>query len=100
MALNGQQIRQLRSITHHLNPVIIIGKSDINAGMVEQANEYLEAHELIKCSVLDGSSLTAREAANELAEQCHADIVQVIGHKFSLYRETKRKDVEKIKLVK
>ncbi len=99
MALAGRQIRQLRSLAHHLNPVIIVGKADINDGTVEQANEYLEKHELIKCSVLDGSSLTAREAADELAERCHAEVVQVIGRKFSLYRETSRKDVEKIKLV-
>ena len=99
MALAGKQIRQLRSLAHHLNPVIIIGKGDVNDGTVEQANECLEAHELIKCSVLDGSSLTARMAANELAERCHAEVVQVIGHKFSLYRETSRTDVEKIKLV-
>ncbi len=99
MALSGRQIRQLRSLAHHLNPVVIIGKSDVNDGVVEQANESLEAHELIKCSVLDGSTLTAREAAGELAERCHAEVVQVIGRKFSIYRESKRDDIEKIKLV-
>ena len=99
MALNGRQIRQLRSMAHHLNPVIIIGKSDVNEGTVEQANECLEAHELIKCSVLDTSALSAREAADELATRCHAEVVQVIGRKFSLYRETHRENVEKIKLV-
>ena len=99
MALEGRQIRQLRSLAHHLNPVIIVGKSDVNDGTVEQANEALEAHELIKCSVLDTSILSAREAANELAERCHAEVVQVIGRKFSIYRETSRDDVEKIKLV-
>ena len=33
------------------------------------------------------------------AERCHAEVVQVIGRKFSLYRESSRKDIEKIKLV-
>lgn len=99
MALAGRHIRQLRSLAHHLNPVIIVGKGDVNDGTVEQANEALEAHELIKCSVLDTSSLDVREAADELAGRCHAEVVQVIGRKFVLYRETSRKDVEKIKLV-
>ena len=93
MALTGAQVKQLRSMAHHLNPAIIIGKSDVNEGTVEQT------HELVKCSVLDGSSLFAREAAEELAERCHAEVVQVIGRKFSLYRESSRKDIEKIKLV-
>ena len=95
MALTGAQVKQLRSMAHHLNPAIIIGKSDVNEGTVEQTVAYLEKHELVKCSVLDGSSLSAREAA----ERCHADVVQVIGRKFSLYRESSRKDIEKIKLV-
>ena len=99
MVLTGKQVRQLRSLAHHLNPVIIIGKADVTDGTVEQANEALEAHELIKCSVLDTASMDAREAARELAGRCHAEIVQVIGRKFSIYRETSRDDVEKIELV-
>lgn len=98
MALTGKQVRQLRSLAHHLNPVINVGKSDINESLVIQADQYLEAHELIKCSVQDGSSLGVREAAEQLAERTGADVVQVIGRKFSLYRETSRTDVEKIQL--
>lgn len=99
MALTGKQVRQLRSLAHHLNPVIIIGKADVTDGTVEQANDALEAHELIKCSVLDTASMDVRESARELAGRCHAEIVQVIGRKFSIYRETSRDDVEKIELV-
>lgn len=98
MALTGRQIRQLRSLAHHLEPVVMIGKADINDGIVTQANDNLEAHELIKCSVLDSSMLTAREAADELADRCGAEIVQVIGRRFSLYRLSSRKNVEHIKL--
>ena len=99
MALTGKQVRQLRSLAHHLNPEIYIGRGDINEGLIEQTEESLEAHELIKCAVQDGSDLTCREAAEQLAERTGADVVQVIGHRFALYRETSRTDVEKIKLV-
>ena len=88
MALKGRQVRQLRSLAHHLEP-----------GTVDQADKALEARELIKCSVLDSSSLDVREAGEELAERCHAELVQVIGRKFVLYRETSREGVEKIQLV-
>ena len=98
MALTGKQVRHLRSLAHHLKPAIIVGKTDVNDGVVEQANGALEAHELIKCSVLDTSSLDARAAADELAERCHAEVVQVIGRKFSLYRESGRDDIEHIAL--
>ena len=39
------------------------------------------------------------EEAYEACEALDCDCVQVIGRKFSLYRESSRKDIEKIKLV-
>lgn len=98
MALTGKQVRQLRSLAHHLNPVVHIGRGDINDGLIEQTEESLEAHELIKCAVQDGSGLSAREAASELAEATGADVVQIIGHRFTLYRASSRKDIKKIEL--
>jgi RNA-binding protein len=40
-----------------------------------------------------------REAAIALSRPTHSAVVQVIGHRFVLYRETHRDDVEKIQLV-
>lgn len=99
MALTGKQVRQLRSLAHHLNPIIHIGKSDITDSLVKETEAALENRELIKCAVQDGSDLETREAADMLAERTNADVVQVIGHRFSLYRESSRDDIEKIKLV-
>lgn len=70
----GAQVKQLRSMAHHLNPAIIIGKSDINEGTVEQTVAYLEKHELVGAPVLDGSS--SRGVAEELADRCHAEVVR------------------------
>lgn len=99
MALTGKQVRQLRSLAHHLNPIIHIGKSDISDALVKETEAALENRELVKCAVQDGSDLETREAADMLAERTNADVVQVIGHRFSLYRESSRDDIEKIKLV-
>ena len=99
MALTGKQVRQLRSLAHHLNPIIHIGKSDITDALVKETEAALENRELIKCAVQDGSDLETREAADMLAERTNADVVQVIGHRFSRYRESSRDDIEKIKLV-
>lgn len=99
MALTGKQVRQLRSLAHHLNPIIHIGKSDITDALVKETEAALENRELIKCAVQDGSDLETREAADMLAERTNSDVVQVIGHRFSLYRESSRDDIEKIKLV-
>lgn len=98
MKLTGAQVRQLRSMCNRLKPTVTIGKGGVEA-VVEATVANLERHELVKCSVLDGADLSAREAADRLCELTGAQLVQVIGHKFSLYRKTSRKDVESIKLV-
>ena len=50
--------------------------------------------------MLENSLLTSREAAEELAEKTRSQVVQVIGTKFVLYRQTHKKDKkDKIVLV-
>ena len=81
-----------------------VGTADISftvpESAVKQADETIEKHELIKCAVQDGSGLTAKEAAAELAEQLGAEVVQSIGNRFVLFRRSHRDDVEHIKLVR
>lgn len=98
MALTGKQIRTLRALAHHLDPVVFVGKADVTEAVAKQADQALEAHELIKCGVQDGSELTTREAAEALAEVTTSEVVQVIGHRFALYRESHKKNIEHIKL--
>ena len=93
MELTGKQRAQLRAMANELEPIVHIGKDGIGENLVKQANDALEARELIKCRVLDNSMLTARLTRSEQ--------VQVIGTKFVLYRETHAKPKEKrIALVK
>ena len=98
MELTSKQRAQLRGLANSLTPIVHIGKEGITEAVVKQTDEALEARELIKCSVLDASELTAREACDELCARTGAEPVQVIGHKFSVYRPTHRKDVKKIEL--
>ena len=98
MALTKKQIKQLRAMANSLKPLFYVGKNDLTESAVNQADETIEKHELIKCSVLDTSALSTREAAEELAEHLGAEVVQVIGRKFTLYRESSREGVQKIQL--
>ena len=100
MALTKKQVKQLRGLATKLNPLIQVGKNDLSENAVKQADETIEKRELIKCSVLDGSGLTAKEAGEGLAEQLGAELVQVIGNRFVLYRRSQRDDVEHIRLVR
>ena len=68
MELTSKQRAQLRSMANSLDTIVHIGKDGIGENLVKQANEALEARELIKGRVLENSMLTAREACQELAE--------------------------------
>ena len=98
MALTKKQIKQLRAMANSLKPLFYVGKNDLTESAVNQADETIEKHELIKCAVQDGSDLSAREAAEALAERTYSEVVQVIGHRFSLFRVSERTDIEHIKL--
>lgn len=96
MALTSKQRKKLRGIANTLDPVLIIGKEDVSDGIVAQADVLLEDHELIKCTVLETSDLTAREAADELVRQTGAECVQVIGRRFTIYRRSSRDDIDRV----
>ena len=92
MELTSKQRAYLRGLANPLEPIVIIGKDGIGDNLIKQANDALEARELIKCRVLENSMLTAREACNELSVLTRSEQVQVIGTKFVLYRPTHKKD--------
>lgn len=76
-----------------IEPVVMIGKNGATPEVVESCSEALEARELIKCSVLDNCLEEVRDVANVCGERARADVVQVIGRKFVLYRPKKDKPV-------
>lgn len=86
MELTSKQRAQLRGLANTIDTILIIGKDGVTDNVVKQANEALEARELIKGRVLENSLLSPREAAEELAPATRSEVVQVIGTKFVLYR--------------
>lgn len=100
MELTSKQRAQLRGIANTIDTIVHIGKDGINDNLVKQANDALEAREIIKCKVLENSMLTAREVSEELARLTRSESVQVIGTKFVLYRRHYDKSKRKIELVR
>ncbi len=101
MDLTSKQRAQLRAMANSLEPIVHIGKGDLGDNLISQADQALEARELIKCRVLETSELSPREAAEALARAVRAEVVQVIGTKFILYRQSHKKEKkDRIVLVK
>ena len=100
MELTSKQRAQLRGLANSLDTILHVGKDGISDNLVKQANDALEARELIKGRVLENSMLTAREACEQLAKLTRSESVQVIGSKFVLYRRHYDKNRRHIELVK
>ncbi len=84
--LTGKQKRFLRSLGHSLKPLIQIGKKEIEDGLLAETSAALAHHELIKVKLLESCMLDRHEAAEQLAAACGAEIAQVLGKTFLLYR--------------
>ncbi len=96
--LNSRQRAQLRAMANDMETIFQIGKGGINENTIKQVNDALEARELIKLRVLETCPTTARETADAVAQDTNSDVVQVIGYRFILYKESKNNKA--IKLVK
>lgn len=68
MELTSKQRAQLRGLANSIDTIVHIGKDGIGENLTKQADDALEARELIKCRVLENSMLTAREAADALGQ--------------------------------
>ena len=84
--LTSKKRAYLRGLANGMETILIIGKGEITDNVIMQADTALTARELIKGRVLENSAYSSREAADSIAEKCSADVVQVIGSKFVLYR--------------
>ena len=93
--MTSKQRAALRARANKLRTIFQVGKQDIGENLIAQVNGALETRELIKLRVLETSGLTAREAAAEIAAATASEVVQVIGTRFVLYRESRSLPAEK-----
>ena len=99
--MTSKQRSYLKGLAMTMDPIFQIGKSSVTPELTAAIAEALEARELIKITVLKNCLDDGRSIAEVLAERTRSEVVQVIGTKFVLYRESHSKPKEKrIQLVK
>ena len=88
--LTSKQRASLRSMANSMDTIFQVGKGGIPDTLIAQVEDALRVRELIKMRVLDNSLYSSKEAANEIAQKTDADVVQVIGTKFVLYKKNEK----------
>ena len=89
MELTSKQRAQLRGLANSIDTIVHIGKDGISENLVKQADDALEARELIKGCVQQGAPLSAKEALESLCAQVGAEPVQCIGRRFVMYKPSR-----------
>ncbi|MBE5964752.1 MAG: ribosome assembly RNA-binding protein YhbY [Lachnospira sp.] len=89
--MTTKQRAYLKGLAMNIEPIFQIGKSSLSPELTKAVSEALEARELIKISVLNNCMDDPRELAQMLAERTNSQVVQVIGKKIVLYKESKTK---------
>lgn len=88
--ISSKQRAWLRSQANPLESLFQIGKGEVTEQMVRGLDEILTTHELLKVNVLKSSEKQPAELASELAAAVGAELVQVIGRRFVLYRYSEK----------
>jgi RNA-binding protein len=87
--LNIKQVKFLRSLANKLPTMFQVGKDGVSKNQAMSISNALEAHELLKVSVLKNCEAETREVAFDLASATNSEIVQIIGRTITLYRKSK-----------
>ena len=85
----------LRGLASKIKPTVIIGKDGITENVVKQINMDLDAHELVKITVLE-KDLDYKALLSELSELTKSEPICAIGKKLVLYRYSSRKGVKHV----
>ena len=89
--MTSKQRSYLKGLAMTIDPIFQLGKSSLTPENTKAIAEALEARALIKINVFQNCADNPNEIAQIISERTHSQVVQVIGKKIVLYKESKNK---------
>ena len=86
MPMTGKERAALRAEAHHLSPMVHVGHQGLTPSLFQALDDALRTHELVKVQLARTVDVPAKDAANALATEAVAEVIQVIGRTATLYR--------------
>ena len=95
MTLSSQQIRALRAEAHRikLKPVVMLGQHGLSENVMNELEQAIAHHELIKVKVPALDKAQKLELIQSMCEQLQANLIQNIGHVAVLFRQNPKSQV-------
>lgn len=96
--MTSKQRAYLKGLAMNIEPIFQVGKSSLTPELTQAIGEAFNKRELVKIAVLKNCMDDPNEIASMIAERTRSQVVQVIGKKIVLYKESK--EHKKIELPK
>lgn len=90
--LSGYQRKYLRGLAHTLKPVVTVGKAGISIPLLEEVEQALSDHELIKIRFANFKD-EKKQLSHDIVRETRGHLAGMIGHVAIFYRP--RQDPEK-----
>ena len=87
---------KLRSLAQTIKPIVWVGKEGFTENVLNQINEELFNHELVKISMQENVTPPTEFELTEMAVKLGADVVTTIGRKIVLYKHSEKKNIKHI----
>jgi RNA-binding protein len=87
MTLSSKERAELRAEAHHLTPAVHVGHQGLTDALLQSLDDALRTRELVKVALARTTDVSAKDAANQIAEKLGADVVQTIGRTATFFRE-------------
>lgn len=93
LTLTIKQKQFLKSLAHHLSPVVMLGGNGLTEGVLAEIDNALDHHELIKVKIAGADRDTKQLIIDAIVRETKAVNVQTIGHVLVLYRQSEEKKI-------
>ena len=85
--LTSKQRAHLRSLAHHLKPILQVGTDGVSPAFLRSLGEAFNTRELLKVKVLDGAPEDPRATGDAITTAMkQIEVAQTIGRTLVLYR--------------
>jgi len=88
--LTSKQKRFLKQQSHHIKPIMQMGKEGASVMFITELLDQLEHHELLKVRVLNNCEWEKKDIETALTN-AEITLVQKIGHVLTVYKESEER---------
>lgn len=91
MPLSASQKRYLRSFSHDLKPIILVGQKGVTPALLSEFDGALAHHELVKVKLADDERESRAASIESIRSHSGAELVQTIGKIACFYKRNPQK---------